>query len=329
MTEKAERVRRALAGEKNDRIPFSLWTHFPGMDLDPESLADMSYRFYREFNLDFIKNMPNGMFSVEDWGCTCDYSAIPKGGVAEVTGFAVRTVADWDRLTPPDPGKGAMGRELRSLELLLGKLKGEAPVIATIFSPITTAEKLSNVSLGQSMREAPEAFKRGLASIAEVTAGFALKALELGCAGVYFASQVSSTLVVSEDEYREFGIPYDMMVLEALKGKSWFDVMHLHGNDVMFDLLSGYPVQGISWHVWETAPGVQDFVEKCPGKSVVGGLRRFKITDGDLGALEEDISETTRLTGGKRLFLAPGCVVRYPFDKATFAFIRDRITQSR
>lgn len=325
MTQKEARIRSALAGEKAEIQPFSLWTHFPEIDMDPTALAEHTYRFYKDFDLDFIKNMPNGMFSVEDWGCACDYSAIPKGGVAEVTRFAVESPKDWNFLSRPKPGEGAMGRELKSLRMLAELTKGEVPIVATIFSPVTTAEKLSGIPLADSVLENPKGFKDALGAIAEVTAEFALQAVESGCSGVYFASQVSSLQASTRDFYQEFGVPFDRNVLTALPEEAWFNVMHLHGDDIMFDLTKDYPVQAISWHVWETAPSLEEFLRQAPDRCIVGGLRRFRITAGDRKALDQDIRLTLEATGRRRVILAPGCVIRYPFDTATLRHVRDSI----
>lgn len=329
MAEKMERVRRVLEGEIVDRIPYSVWTHFPGIDLDPDKLADVTVDFYREFDLDFVKNMSNGMFSIEDWGCDCDFSAVSKGGVAKVTKLAVEEPADWERLRNLDIEKGALGRELRSLKRLLRAMRGEAPVIATVFSPLTTAQKLSGTKLLEHMRSDPERVKNGLEIIAASTARFAVRAVEMGCAGLYFASQMSQHGCMGEEDYWEFGVPYDLQVLEAVKDRSWFNIMHIHGDDIMFSLLKGYPVQGISWHVWETAPTVEEFIAADTGKCIVGGLRRHKITEGALSELARDVTETMRITSGRRLFLAPGCVIRAPYDKETLLFLKRPIAETR
>ena len=45
---KAERIRAALRGERPDRVPYALWSHFPGIDMDPEKLAEESWSFYKK-----------------------------------------------------------------------------------------------------------------------------------------------------------------------------------------------------------------------------------------------------------------------------------------
>ena len=279
MTEKTERIRRVLDGELVDRVPYSAWTHFPGIDLDPDRLADATLAFYRDVNLDFVKNMSNGMFSIEDYGCDCDFSAISEGGVAAVTKYAVEDPSDWEKLGGLDIEKGALGRELRSLSRVLHALRGEAPVLATVFSPLTTAQKLSGTMFLEHLRTHPRMVKQGLSTLAACTARFAVRAVELGCAGLFFASQMSQRSLLAEEEYREFGVPYDLEV-EAVEGGSWFNVVHIHGDDILFGLQEGYPVQGISWHVWETKPTVEEFVAADNAKCIVGGLRRSMITFG-------------------------------------------------
>jgi uroporphyrinogen decarboxylase len=326
--QKIERVKKALQGEDVDRIPYSIWTHFPIVDLDAAGLAKSTMAFYREYDLDFVKSMPNGMFSIEDYDCGCDFSEVPTGGVAKATRLAVTKPSDWEKLSDLDIESGALGRELKSLNLILNDIHGEAPVIATVFSPLTTALKLSGPNLMKHILTEPEKVKAGLDILTSTTRRFAERAIEMGCAGIFLASQMSQRSMMKESEYREFGVPYDLKVLEAVKSNSWFNVIHIHGDNIFFEILKDYPVQGISWHVWETAPTVEEFLAADTGKCLVGGLRRFKITEGILPEIAKDIRETTRLTGGKRLFLAPGCEIRAPFNATAFEFIKFAIAET-
>ena len=78
---KKERIQAAILGEKPDKMPYSFWTHMPGTDLDPEAISQKTYEFYKKYDFDFVKTMNNGMYAIEDFGCTVDYSEIVKGGV--------------------------------------------------------------------------------------------------------------------------------------------------------------------------------------------------------------------------------------------------------
>ncbi len=147
---KRERIRAVVEGREPDKLPYSFWTHLPGIDLDPERLAEETYKFYRTYDVDFIKTMNNGMYAIEDFGCEIDYSEVLKGGVAHVVKTPIHQAEDWYKLSVCPVDKGSLARELKSLALLLEKTKQEdVPVIFTVFSPITTANKLSGGTLRQ------------------------------------------------------------------------------------------------------------------------------------------------------------------------------------
>jgi uroporphyrinogen decarboxylase len=79
--------------------------------------------------------------------------------------------------------------------------------------------------------------------------------------------------------------------------------------------------------VWETDPSVGDFLAACPDKCIVGGLRRFKITEGALDEIRKDVESMAGLTGGRRLLLAPGCVIRAPCDRDTLSYLRRAVAE--
>jgi uroporphyrinogen decarboxylase len=132
---------------------------------------------------------------------------------------------------------------------------------------------------------------------------------------------MSSTDKTSVDIYKEFGVPYDLKIFKNLPEQAWFNVIHLHGDNIMFDVVKDYPVQAISWHVWETEPSTADFIAKAPGKCIVGGLKRFDITNDQRDALREEVKTMRQEAQNRRLILAPGCVIRYPFNKATLDYL--------
>ncbi|MCW5605878.1 MAG: uroporphyrinogen decarboxylase, partial [Burkholderiales bacterium] len=233
---KTERIRAALRGEAPDRPPYGFWTHMPGIDLDPERLATETAAFCARYDLDFIKSMPNGLYCVEDWGCVCDYSEIARGGVARVVRPAVAEPADWDRLARIDVTRGSFGRELAHLTKLRHLADKDVPVLATVFSPLTIAAKLSNGACREHLATRPDAVSRALAVITETTCDFVRAAAGRGCAGVFLAIQEATRQAMDEETYRIFGEPWDRRVLEAARGAGcWFNAAHLHGEDVMFD----------------------------------------------------------------------------------------------
>ena len=315
---KIDRVRAALAGAGLDRPPYGFWTHMPGIDLDPERLAAATAAFAARYDLDFVKSMSNGLYCIEDWGAKCDFSEIERGGVARVVFPAIRAVGDWTKLGDVDVEAGAFGRELRHFGRLARFAGPDVRVVATVFSPLTIASKLSNGLHRDHLTSAPQSMAQGLDIITRVTCRFAQAAIARGCAGIFFAIQDASYDVLDEASYREFGEPYDRQVLAAArKAGGWFNVVHMHGEGVMFDLLSDYDADALNWHIGETPPAIRDYRAASGTRAIVGGLQRGHITRRDFAAIRGDVERSMQETGGRGILLAPACVIRHPVDDAT------------
>ncbi len=52
--------------------------------------------------------------------------------------------------------------------------------------------------------------------------------------------------VMSESEYRELGLPYDLRLLQAASG-GWLNILHLHSPYPLLGLAREYPVQAVNW----------------------------------------------------------------------------------
>ena len=63
-----QRLENVLSGEPPDRVPVSLWRHFPVDDQTPEGLAAATASFQRRYDFDFIKVTPSSSFCLKDWG---------------------------------------------------------------------------------------------------------------------------------------------------------------------------------------------------------------------------------------------------------------------
>lgn len=269
---KAERIAAAIRGDAVDRVPYSLWSHLPTIDLDPVANAEHTYEFYKTYDVDILKTMNNGMYSVEDFGVTVDYADIERGGVAKIISTPVHTPEDWLKVKPVSLHEGALAREQDYLKRLLKKTNGEVPVIFTVFSPLTTANKLCPQLMEHIASCHGEQVKAALTAITETTCALVQRVIELGADGIFFATQLSSYDLVKEDFYKEYGMPYDVAVLSASQG--WCNVLHAHGKHIMFPLLRKYPVQIFNWHAWESLPGIHE-AQVMTGKCIMPALNAW------------------------------------------------------
>lgn len=318
---KKELIKSVLKGKKPNHIPYSMWTHMPGIDLDPVKITQKTVEFYKKYDIDIIKTMNNGMYSCEDFGAKVDYADVLTGGVAKVVSTPVNKGEDWENIKEAPIDQGALKREQKYLSLLLEELKGEeVPIIFTVFSPITTANKLCEDRIQEFVKEGyGKQIHHALQKITNTTCKLVEKVIEMGADGIFFATQMSNYSVCSEEFYAEFGAPYDIRVLKASKG--WCNVLHAHGNDIMFDLLKDYPVQIFNYHAWQSLPSMEE-AAIFTNKTLMCGIERMNITNHKKNQIRQEIFESIKQTHGKKLILAPGCVIRYPLDDDMLSYIK-------
>jgi uroporphyrinogen decarboxylase len=315
MMTRRERLLAAARGSDMDRPAVALWRHFPGDDQRPSDLADATVAWQAQYDWDFIKVSPSSSFCLVDWGAEDQWVGGDEG-TREYTRRVVHEAEDWANLPLLDPQAGRLGGQLRCLELIGETVGEEIPYIQTIFSPLAQARNLSGSDrLLVHLRRSPELVRAGLETITETTIRFVQACPATGAAGIYYAVSAANYGLLSEAEYRTFGEPYDRRILAAAE-ECWFNVVHLHGTDVMFDLVAGYPAQALNWHDRETWPSLGEGMQRFPG-AVSGGLARFddllRSNPQDIRALAAD---AIRQTSGRRLILSAGCVtpVNTPFS---------------
>ena len=302
-----ERLLATIAGEPTDRIAVALWRHFPGDDQRPADLADATLTWQAQYDWDFIKVSPASSYCLVDWGIQTRFGGGDEG-TREYLNTVVMSPDDWARLPVLDPHVGALGGQLRCLALIQDAVKTEVPFIQTVFSPLAQARHLVGADrLLLQLRRNPQQVHAGLETITRSTIAFIEACKPLGLAGIYYAVQWASFAVLSEAEYREFGEPYDRRILAAA-ADCWFNMVHLHGADVMFDLVAQYPSQALNWHDRETSPSLGEGMKRFRG-AVSGGLEHWQdVLRGDPDQIQARAADAVEQTGGQRLILSSGCV---------------------
>lgn len=316
------RIEAAIAGHQTDRVPVSLWRHFPLDDQDPGRLAALTMEWQRAWDFDLVKFMPSGTYSVEDWGAKSVFEGAANGARA-ISDPGVKRAEDWRRLPRLDPRKGVLGAQNEALARAAKELRGSAPILQTVFSPLTAARKLAGEPLLEHLRSDSDAVEAGLRIITDTTIDFALAALEGGAHGLFFATQLATTDVLTVAEYQRFGVRFDLEVFKALEKKTRVNMLHVHGENIMFDLLAGYPVEMINWHDRLTAPSLKIALNKFKG-AVVGGVEeRELLVSGGEQALRAQVRDAIEQTGGRRLVVGPGCVAAIAAPEENIRLIID------
>jgi uroporphyrinogen decarboxylase len=324
--DKRERLEATLKGEKVDRVAVALWRHFPVDDQRPEDLAAATLEFQRLYDFDFVKVTPASSFCLKDWGAEDEWRGNPEG-TREYTRRAVTKLADWHKLKPLHPKAGHLGAQLRALELIHEGLRGSTPFIQTIFSPLSQARNLVGaVYLPVHLRQHRGDLKAALEVITESSLRFLEEAKHTRLDAIMSAVQMATPRLLSEAEYREFGEPYDRKILEAA-GDRWLNVLHLHGEPVMFDLLATYPAHVLNWHDRETPPSLAEGQKQFPG-AVCGGLRQWEtMVRGTPDGVNAEAWAALKETKGRHFILGTGCVTPVVAPRANLRAARE-IVQS-
>lgn len=151
--------------------------------------------------------------------------------------------------------------------------------------------------------------------IAPVTCEFVRAAIACGYAGIFFATPQA----FDEATYRRYAEAHDHRVLHAVRyAGAWFNVRHMHGDDVLYDVLKSHPVDALNWHIGETPPAMSNY-------RASGGLQRARITNANLDAIFHDVDHTFAQTQKRGIIIAPACVIRYVVDERALLKIINKI----
>ncbi len=303
---KRERLEAALAGGPVDRPPVALWRHWPVDDQHGEELARAALAFQSSYDFDFIKVTPASNFCVAGYGATSAWRGNEEG-TRSWGPRVIQTPEDWLNLRALDPYDGLQGEVLAANSIIGQSVGGDTPFIQTIFNPLSQAKNLAGPRLLADLRQHPEALKAGLAVITESILAFVDALKSSGAAGIFLALQHASYDLLTEAEYRELCRPLDLKILAATAGM-WLNVIHVHGHNIMYDVVADYPAQVINWHDLETPPALAEGLART-SMAVLGGLRQWEtLAHGTPDQVEEEAQAAIAATGGRRFILGTGCV---------------------
>lgn len=303
-----ERMERTLLKEKTDQIPISLWNHFPVDDQHPESLAKATIAFQNLYDFDFVKVMPPSSYCLKDWGSKDFWNGNIEGTRDYLTPV-IKTQDDWRSLDILNPNEGHLGRYLECLKILKQNLPSDVPFIQSIFNPLSQAKNLAGKNrLLSYLRKNPEALHEGLKTITKTTIRFMEECINLKIDGFFFAVQHASYDLISDLEFDDFILNYDSQLFK-LVDTTWLNMLHIHGENIMFEKMCQYPFQIFNWHDRDTSPDLKQG-KKLSGSSICGGLSRINtMVLGNEKVIKSEITDAFKQTEGKGYIVGTGCVM--------------------
>lgn len=307
MTTHKERIQAAIRAELIDRPPVALWRHFPVDDQSPALLAEAHLHYQQEYDFDLVKVTPASSFCLKDWGINDEWVGDTEG-TRRYTKRVIQEPRDWESLPRLDPTAPHLAGQLECLRLLRAKLRPDTPLLQTIFSPLAQAKNLAgNDLLLEHLRHHPGAVMKGLKTIAESTRRFIEAARATGIDGIFYAVQHAQRQYLSFEEYKLFGLIFDRETLEPAQDL-WCNMLHLHGQEVHFELANELSLQIVNWHDRESYPSLTEGQSLFKGV-MCGGMRQDTLVYRNRLEVQNEAAEALQQTGGKRFLLGTGCVV--------------------
>lgn len=310
---KKERVDAALRGEPVDRVPASMWGHNFEREWSAQGLAEAMVENFTRYDWDYMKVNPRACYHVEGW----NVKVRPSGEKYRAPVFddtPIKSSSDWKRLRPLEPDQGALGEQLKALQLINHAIGYDGYFVQTVFCPLGVAKYLAGNNAEpvlQTIREDRAALHAALRVITETFTTFAIACLEYGASGIFYATNGwASESMLTSDQYREFGEQYDLEFLDAIKSRARFNILHNCGTHIYFDQLASYPVHALNWAASEEGnPGLGDG-KKRSGRTVMGGVsQRTILKSGSPDQVRDEIAQALEETGGQQFLLAPGCSI--------------------
>ena len=325
---KRERLEKSFTGEATDRVPVSLWRHWPGDDQRAADLARAVVDFQNAFDWDFVKVTPGSNYSVVDYGVQDEWQGNLEG-TRKTIKYAVSRSLDWTDFRPLDPTRGSLGKQLECLRLIPeGLADADTPILMTIFSPLVQAKHIAgNDLLLRHMRTSPDRVHTGLNVFTESTLRFIEELRRLPVAGIFYAVQHASYDILSTEEYKTFGLPYDRKIMESLPSQWWFNMVHLHGQAPMFQFVDQLNAQAVNWHDQDTDPDLASGRSQLKG-AACGGLSQWQhLHYGTPSTIRDTAREAVSITNGRRFILSTGCVTMITSPMSNIRAVREVVNE--
>lgn len=339
-----QRIKAAINGELVDRVPVSFFLHNELIEhLPPNELASYMIEQNKSYEWDFIKVILNYTHYSEAWGGKYTWDKdwgnfIRPQPVRET--IPIKEISDLGRIQYIDTPQRTFAEQLEVTNILSESTNRLVPIIHTIYSPLTVILLLAGwtgvpintlelLLIKKFMKEAPSLFHRALRAISETISQYASQAIRSGADGIMMTTAPWTKDNIDTAEYETFGTPYNLPIFEsAAKEGASINILHICGENILFDLFSTYPIQIISYDSSHPRNLNLQAAMSASNKAIWGGL--CQGTHGSLftGPEEEIIEEVNHVleqTKGLRFILGAGCNIDSRVPALHLRFVKQAV----
>lgn len=321
---KTERIRHVLQGNVPDRASISLWGHHPRHEVTTDGLVQITLEFQANYDWDFVKINPRAEYHAEAWGNR--YALyLDDRRRPELLSHVVKEPRDFERIEELDPREGILGEHLQAVKRIRGRLGPNTPLIMTLFTPLSVAAELAGKRRDNpaEILDAPVPLRHALEAITRTFSEYARLLIEAGADGLFYATtRLGTRTYLTDDQFREFSVPYDLRVLEAASA-GWFNVLHVCGSSCMLDLTREYPVAAYSWDMCDPSNPGPEVVVQGWQRTAIGGIPQRDLSHrSKLEQIKSTMRKHWEAVQGRRFILAGGCVVPTDADPVVMRELR-------
>jgi uroporphyrinogen decarboxylase len=309
-----QRLKNTLAGQSVDRpLNFDIFmtyaAHHIGARLsdyytDHRVLAAANLAVLQDFDLDIVQAISDPYREAADTGLEVDF---PSDDLPVSKNPLITTPEDIRKLHFPVSEFGRrMTDRLEAIRLMRTQVGDQVPVMGWVEGALAEASDLrgmSNVMLDLIQR--PAWLKELLEKCVEVAISFATAQVDAGAQIIGLGDAVASQ--ISPRMYREFALPYEQRIFEAVKARGGIPRLHICGKTthLLKDMaISGAQIVDLDWMV-----DLRQAAEALDGLAVCGNLDPVSVfLLGTPEQVRQGIFENVA-AGGPRWISAAGCEI--------------------
>jgi MtaA/CmuA family methyltransferase len=309
-----ERLRHVLGGTAADRVPnFDIFmaraAHHIGARLstyylDHRVLCAANLAVLEDFHLDIVQAISDPYREAADTGLQVEF---PDDGLPGNRTPLIADPGDLGRITFPVSAFGPrMTDRLEAIRKLHEAVGADVPVMGWVEGALAEAADLRGVgNLMMDLVMNPGWVKDLLERCVEVEVAFARAQVEAGATIIGLGDAVASQ--ISPGMYREFALPYERRVFDAVRELGGVSRLHICGNTthLLGDMArTGAEIVDIDWMV-----DMSRAVERFDGVVVCGNIDPVAVL---LQGTPEQVRAGVRsnaAAGGTRWISAAGCEI--------------------
>ncbi len=290
---KIERVNATLAGKPVDRVPAGFWFHFTPDKHHGKAAVQAHLDYFHASNIDILKVMNEHPYRAN---------------------VDIASPADWRRIRPAPLSSDFYQDALDEVKAIVDAVGGEAHVLVTVFGPFRSGNNTSGDKVTEHLKADPLAVSQGLAAIAESLALFGEAVIDAGASGLYYSSQGGEQDRFTEYEFLHYLKPHDLTVLEAVKDKGTFNLLHICKDFIRLPLYVDYPAHMVNWQATKHNLSLQEgrTLFKRP---ICGGMDdRGVMVDGTHEEIAAEVHRVIETIGAESFMLGADCTLPTDID---------------